>query len=304
MFYFCAMPHLDKDIVKYNLLLHVVVLILGFTAILGKLISLPAYELVWYRMMIAFAALGLITLFKRQSLALPLKDILALSAIGIIIAVHWICFFQAIKVSNVSVALGCLSVGTLFTSIMEPLIQKRKISLVEVAIGFVIILGIYIIFRFETRYMLGIVYTIFASLFSSLFSVLNKQVALKYKPDVTAFWEMLSGFVCLSIFLFAAKDYADIQLSLTTNDLIFLLLLGIICTAFAFAATVKIMQKLSAYQVVLAINLEPIYGILAAYFIFGESEHMSSGFYLGATIILVSVIAYTFYKSRRSIKLQ
>lgn len=289
---------MEKDIVKYNLLLHVVVVILGFTAILGKLISLPAYELVWYRMMIAFAALGVITLFKKQSLALPLKDILALSAIGIIIAVHWICFFQAIKVSNVSVALGCLSVGTLFTSIIEPLVQKRKISVIEVTIGFVIILGIYIIFRFETRYLLGIVFTLFASLFSSLFSVLNKQIALKYKPDVTAFWEMLSGFICLSIFLFAAKDYADIKLMLSANDLLFLLLLGTICTAFAFSATVKIMQKLSAYQVVLAINLEPIYGILAAYFIFGESEHMSAGFYVGASVILASVIAYTVMKSR------
>ncbi len=289
---------MEKDIVKYNLLLHVVVVILGFTAILGKLISLPAYELVWYRMMIAFAALGVITLFKKQSLALPLKDILALSAIGIIIAVHWICFFQAIKVSNVSVALGCLSVGTLFTSIIEPLVQKRKISVIEVTIGFVIILGIYFIFRFETRYLLGIVFTLFASLFSSLFSVLNKQIALKYKPDVTAFWEMLSGFICLSIFLFAAKDYADIKLMLSANDLLFLLLLGTICTAFAFSATVKIMQKLSAYQVVLAINLEPIYGILAAYFIFGESEHMSAGFYVGASVILASVIAYTVMKSR------
>jgi drug/metabolite transporter (DMT)-like permease len=287
-----------KDLLKYNLMLHVVVVILGFTAILGKLISLPAYELVWYRMMIAFVALGIITFFKKQTLRLPLKDILALSAIGMIIAVHWICFFQAIKVSNVSVALGCLSVGTLFTSLIEPLVQRRKISIIEVAIGFVIILGIYIIFRFETRYLMGIIYTLLASLFSSFFSVLNKQVALKYKPDVTAFYEMLSGFICISVFLFLAKDFSEIKLMLHAHDLIYLLLLGIICTAFAFSATVKIMQKLSAYQVVLAINLEPIYGILAAYFIFGESEHMSTGFYFGASIILASVIVFTIWKSR------
>jgi drug/metabolite transporter (DMT)-like permease len=196
------------------------------------------------------------------------------------------------------VALGCLSVGTLFTSFIEPLIQRRKISLIEVTIGIVIILGIYIIFRFETRYMMGIIFTLLASLFSSLFSVLNKQIALKYKPDVTAFYEMLSGFICISVFLFIARDFGTIHLQMNTNDLIYLLLLGIICTAFAFSTTVKIMQKLSAFQVVLAINLEPIYGILAAYFIFGESEHMSAGFYLGASIILASVIFYTFLKSR------
>jgi drug/metabolite transporter (DMT)-like permease len=290
---------MNKDLLKYNFLLHFVVVILGFTAILGKLISLPAYELVWYRMMIAFMALGIFAIFKKQSLALPIKDILALSTIGVIIAVHWIFFFQAIKVSNVSVALGCLSVGTLFTSLIEPLVQKRRISLLEVLIGFVIIFGIYIIFRFETRYLMGIIFTLLASLFSSLFSVFNKQIALKYKPEVTAFYEMLSGFICLSVFLFTAKDFADIKLMLSFSDLIFLLLLGIICTAFAFSATIKIMQKLSAFQVVLAINLEPIYGIFAAYLIFGESEHMSSGFYLGASIILASVIVYTILKSRR-----
>jgi len=291
---------MNKDHLRYNFLLHFVVVILGFTAILGKLISLPAYELVWYRMMIAFIALGVITVIKKQSLSLPIKDVLALSAIGVIIAVHWICFFQAIKVSNVSVALGCLSVGTLFTSIIEPLVQKRRISIIEVIIGIVIIFGIYIIFRFETRYLLGIIFTILASLFSSLFSVLNKQIALKYKPDVTAFYEMLSGFLCISVFLFLMRDIGTIHLQLSTTDLIYLLLLGIICTAFAFSTTVKIMQKLSAFQVVLAINLEPIYGILAAYFIFGESEHMSTGFYIGASIILASVIAYTVFKSRES----
>jgi drug/metabolite transporter (DMT)-like permease len=291
---------LNKELLKYHLLLHVVVVILGFTAILGKLITLPAYELVWYRMMIAFIALAIITFFKKHSLALPVKDILTLSGIGVIIAVHWICFFQAIKVSNVSVALGCLSVSTLFTSLIEPLLHRRKISLMEVAIGFIIIVGIYIIFRFETRYLWGIIYTILASLFSSTFSVLNKQIALKYKPDVTAFYEMLSGFICISIFLFLTKDSVDIKLSLNTPNLIYLLLLGIICTAYAFSATIKIMQKLSAYQVVLAINLEPIYGILAAYFIFGESEHMSAGFYIGASIILSSVIVYTVLKSREA----
>lgn len=225
---------IKSEIWRNNLLLHLVVLILGFTAILGKLITVPAYELVWYRMMIAFIALGIISMFRRLSLALPLKDVLQLSSIGVVIAIHWICFFQAIKVSNVSVALGCLSVSTLFTSIMEPLIQRRKISALEVVFGVVIIIGIYIIFQFETRYLLGIIYTLFASLFSSLFSVLNKQIALKYKPDVTSFYEMLSGFLCLTVFLFLIKDFSYIRLALTTSDLIYLLLLGTICTAFAF----------------------------------------------------------------------
>ncbi|MEI6122630.1 MAG: DMT family transporter [Bacteroidota bacterium] len=294
---------MKKELLQNNLLLHFIVIILGFTAILGKLISLPAYELVWYRMLIAVLALLIIVAIRRQTLLLPWRDIAKLSAIGLVIAVHWICFFQAIKVSNVSVTLGCLSVTTLFTSLIEPLLNRKRLSLLEVIIGLVIIFGIYIIFQFETRFLLGIVFTLFAALFASLFSVLNKQIALSYKPDVITFYEMLSGFVALTIFLFLAKDYANIRLNLTTRDLIFLLLLGVICTAFAFSATVKIMQKLSAFHVVLAINLEPIYGILAAYFIFGQSEHMSPGFYTGASIILASVLVYTLVKSRTKAKL-
>lgn len=297
---------MKKELLQNNLLLHFIVIILGFTAILGKLISLPAYELVWYRMLIAVLALLLIVAFRRQSLVLPLRDILRLAAIGLVIATHWICFFQAIKVSNVSVTLGCLSVTTLFTSFIEPLIERRRISILEVVIGLVIIFGIYIIFQFETRYLLGIVFTLFAALFASLFSVLNKQIALKYKPDVITFYEMLSGFLALTVFLFLVKDYSDIRFSLSIRDLIFLVLLGVICTAYAFSATVRIMQKLSAFHVVLAINLEPIYGILAAYFIFGQSEHMSPGFYTGASIILTSVVVYTILKSRkkREVKLK
>jgi len=292
---------MKKELIQYNLLLHLVVLILGFTAILGKLISLPAYELVWYRMMIAVVALLMIMALKKQKLQLPFRDILKLSGIGVIIAVHWICFFHAIKVSNVSVTLGCLSVTTLFTSFIEPLIERRKISLIEVIIGLVIIFGIYIIFQFETRFLLGIIFTLFAAFFASLFSVLNKQIATKYKPDVTSFYEMLSGFICITLFLFLFNDVSTLKLRLSTPDLIYLLLLGVVCTAFAFSTTVKIMQKLTAYQVVLAINLEPIYGILAAYFIFGESEHMSTGFYFGASIILASVVFYTFWRGRKKV---
>ena len=293
----CHLP-MKKDLLKNNLLLHLVVIILGFTAILGKLILLPAVELVWYRMMIAFISLIIIILIFKQPIRLPIKNIMHLSLIGVIIAAHWICFFQAIKVSNVSVTLGCLSVTTLFTSFLEPLINRKKISLLEVIIGIIIILGIYIIFRFETRYVAGIILTIVCAFLASLFSVLNKKISLHYEPNVTTFYEMLSGFVVISLYVLIAQGAQAFSNTPTLNDLIYLLILGIICTAFAFSATVKIMQKLSAYQVVLAINLEPVYGIIAAYFIFGESEHMTTEFYIGASIILLSVVLYTFIKSR------
>ncbi|HNX06498.1 MAG TPA: EamA family transporter [Bacteroidales bacterium] len=289
---------MQKDLIKNNLLLHLVVIILGFTAILGKLIHLPAADLVWFRMLIAFWALFIFILIFKRPLALPIKSIMKLAVIGVVIAAHWICFFQAIKVSNVSVTLGCLSVTTLFTSFLEPLINRKKISLLEVIIGLIIILGIYIIFRFETRYVEGIIFTLVCAFLASLFSVLNKKIALHYEPEITTFYEMLSGFVVVTIYLLISKgSFSFVQIP-SFSDLLFLLILGIVCTAFAFSATVKIMQKLSAYQVVLAINLEPVYGIIAAYFIFRESEQMTTEFYIGAAIIILSVVLYTFIKNR------
>ena len=287
-----------KQLLKNNLLLQFIVIILGFTAILGKLISVSAYELVWYRTMIAILALVFIILLRKHSFRLPIKDIGKLAAIGIVIAVHWICFFHAIKVSNVSVTLGCLSVTTLFTSFIEPLVSRKRISLFEVIVGLVIILGVYIIFSFETRYLAGILFALLAALLASVFSVLNKQIASNYEPEVTTFYEMLSGFLAISLFFLFSGEFSRGSFALTSVDILCLLALGIICTAYAFSATVRLMQKLSAYQIVLAINLEPVYGILAAYFIFGESEHMSPGFYVGASIILVSVVVYTVVKSR------
>lgn len=289
---------MGKESLKHNILLHFIVVLLGFTAILGKLISLPAYELVWSRMLIAVLSLLLIIAFTKQKLRLPIKAVGILMFIGIIIAVHWICFFHAIKVSNVSVTLGCLSVTTLFTSFIEPLVQKRKISLFEVLIGLIIILGIYIIFRFETRYVTGIIFSLLAALLASIFSVINKQISLKYRPDVTSFYEMLGGLLAVSVYLFAFNDVKSLHFDVSAYDVLFIIILGTVCTAFAFSATIRVMQKLSAYQVVLAINLEPVYGILAAYFIFGESEKMTPEFYIGAAIILCSVIAYTYVKNR------
>ncbi len=292
---------MKKDLIRDNFLLHFVVIILGFTAILGKLIQLPAIQLVWFRMMIAFMALGILILISRKNFRLSFRNIMKLALIGVVIAAHWICFFQAIKVSNVSVTLGCLSVTTLFTSFLEPLINRKKISILEVIIGLIIILGIYIIFRFEVRYIAGIIYTIICAFLASLFSVLNKRISLHYEPDVTTFYEMLSGFIVISLFLFISQGSEAFQTLPAFSDLIYLLILGIICTAFAFSATIRIMQKLSAYQVVLAINLEPVYGIIAAYFIFGESEHMTTEFYIGASVILLSVVLYSVIRSRNKI---
>lgn len=278
--------------------LHGVVFLLGFTAILGKLIHIPAIELVWYRMMFAVITLFIFLKYKKIDFAVPRKTLLMIFGTGLIVAAHWIFFFHAIKVSNVSVALGCLSVGTLFAGILEPLFEKRRASFLEIIIGVIIIGAIYLIFQFETRYTLGIIYAIICAFLSSLFTVINRKLTAKNNANAITFYEMIAGFAGVSIYMLVTNNLTQYNLSISLNDFIFLALLGTICTAFAFVAMVELMKTLSAFTIVLSINLEPVYGILFAFLIFGESEHMTLGFYLGAMILLLCVFGYSYIKKR------
>lgn len=291
---------MEKDILQNHVKLHFIVFILGFTAVLGKLITVPAFQLVWYRVLIAAFTLLVMILFTRSKWQLSFLVILKLAGIGLIVAAHWICFFYAIKVSNIAVTLSCLSTTTLFTSFIEPLSQKRRISWLEVMIGLIIISGIILIYRFETEYVEGIIFSLLAALLASTFSVLNKNISLKYDIRQIAFWEMISGFIAVSLFLLLSEKDLATSLNLLSNDLLCLILLGTICTAFAYAETIRVMQKLSAYIVVLVINLEPIYGIVMGFFIFGDSEKMTFGFYAGAMVILLAVFLYPLLKRRFS----
>ena len=264
-----------------HLKLHLIVLIYGFTAILGKLISLPADQLVWYRMLIAVVTFYIFIRWKKTDLSVSTSQFVKLFGIGIIVAVHWITFFGAIKISNVSVTLGCLATITLFTSLMEPFFFRKRINAVEVIVGLLIIMGLYLIFRFETRYSMGIIVALISAFLAGLFTVINKKMVAHQKASVISFYEMLGGFTGITIYLlFSGSAGSLIQLPSPT-DFIYLLILGTICTAFAFAA--------------LTINLEPVYGIVMAFFLFRETEHMTSGFYLGTAIILISVLGYPLY---------
>lgn len=272
--------------------LHLIVVILGFTAILGKLVQLPAPVLVWYRTMFAFIALFIWLIFSKTKFILPFRQVLKLLGIGLIVGVHWIFFFGAIKVSNVSVTLGCLASGTLFASLLEPLVFKRRVYWFEVITGLVIIFGLYLIFQFETRYIVGIIYSLIAFFLSALFTVLNKKITFNFHQNVIGFYEMVGGWLGVSVYLLVNGNMNIPDLSFGFSDFIFLTLLAVICSAYAFSAVVRIMKQISAYVVVLSINLEPVYGIILAYFIFGQSEYMTFGFYAGTVILLLSIFSY------------
>lgn len=288
-----------KAYTKDLLHLHVIVFIYGFTAILGRLISLDATQLVWYRMLIAFLALGAMLIVSRAPAQLPLKSILKLIGVGFIVALHWVTFFHAIKISTISVALGCLATTTLFTSFLEPVLVKRALSKLEVVIGFIIIIGLYTIFQFEPDHLTGILTGIVSAFLAALFTVLNKRFIRVYHPTTISFYEMGGGFLAITLFLWANNTFASGLATPSSWDWLFLLVLGIICTAYAYMASVKVMQTLSAYTVVLSINLEPVYGILMAFLFFGESERMSTGFYAGTLIILGAVLLFPVLRRKK-----
>ena len=293
-----------NDNIKSYLHLHLIVFIWGFTAILGELISIDALPLVWFRMIMAVGFIVIYFLFKRQSLFISKKLLLLFLFLGLVIALHWLTFFKAIKVSNVSVTLACLSTGAFFTSFLEPIFYKRRIVWYEVLFGLVVVFGLYIIFNFEGDYYLGIVLALISAFLSALFSVLNGKLAQKYDPTVISFYELSGGVLCFSIYLLFTNSFSAEFFTLQSSDWMYLIILSSICTAYAFIASVKVMKFLSPYTVMLTINLEPVYGIILALLIFKEKEQMSSGFYLGAVIIVVTVILngiVKYYLKRRAI---
>lgn len=289
--------HLSRN----EILLHVTVLVWGFTGILGTLISLSSVHLVWYRVLIAAASLFIYFKLKNKSLKVSRTQLIQYVFTGGLVGIHWLLFFQSIKVSNVSVTLVCLSSLTLFTSILEPIIKKQKIAAIDIITGIVIIFGIYLIFTFESDYLLGIILGLSCALAASLFSIINSNLVSKNSASTISFYEMGGAFLWISIYLFITGKFTN-ELFLNQADLLYLLLLGTVCTAAAYVAGIRVMKELSAFKVALVTNLEPVYGIILAWLFFGQKEKMSAGFYLGAVVVLGAVFLYPYFKKRIAIR--
>lgn len=241
-------------------------------------------------MLIASATLFMVIKFRKINFVLPIKSILRIFGVGIIVAIHWVLFFHSIKVSNVSVALGCFSSITFFTSFMEPFFHKRKISWMEVLLGIIVLIGLYLIFQFEIRYKEGIILAILSALTGSFFIVVNGEFTKKHHALVISWYEMTAGFFAITIYRLLIHD--EFNFGISASDSFYLLILGVVCTGYAFMKTTDLMKYLSPYYITLVINLEPIYGIAMAFFIFGDTEMMSSGFYMGAAVVLAAVFCF------------
>ncbi|MGZ3813016.1 MAG: DMT family transporter [Mucilaginibacter sp.] len=276
---------------KNLLILHFTVFIWGFTGILGKLISIQAVQLVWFRVLIASVTLFLYFNFNKTAFKVSRNAFLKLIFTGALVGGHWILFFLSIKLSTVSVSLVCLSSITLFTAIFEPLINKKRISRLEIIAGTLIITGILIIFKFETQYTKGIIAGLTSAVFASLFSIINSRQIKHYEAPVIAFYELSGAFVWITIFLAVTNGFNKSML-LHNADIGYLLLLGTICTSVAYVAGVSVMRELSAFRVALITNLEPVYGIMMSFLFFGDMNKMTTGFWVGAVIILSTIFLF------------
>jgi len=286
---------------KHFLQLHLIVFIWGFTAILGALISIDSVPLVWYRMLLAVVFVLIYFIIKKRSFSIDVKSLFKFILTGTIIALHWIAFFESIKVSTVSIALITMSTGAFFTSLIEPLFFKRRIKAIEIVLGLLVIVGLYIIFNFESKYSLGILYALVASFLSALFSVLNGIFVKKTDAEVISFYQLLFGVGFVTIFLFFTDSFSVAFFTLKPSDWLYLLILSSVCTAYAFMVSIKIMKHLTPYTVILTMNLEPIYAIILALLIFGDKEKMNPEFYYGAFIVLFVVLLNGIIKNRSSI---
>jgi drug/metabolite transporter (DMT)-like permease len=275
------------------------VVILGLTGVFGKLISLSAIHLVWYRMGIAFISIAIFLAFKKQLFSVSKKDFIGLLGVGALVTFHWLCFFESIKVSTVSVAVVCLATSSLFSALIEPFFFKRKFLFYEVIMGIVVVVALAFIMGTETKYFWGYFYGIMAALLATLFTLFNAKYINKVGAAKITMIEMLSGVLIISCILFFQQDYTVFTTKISITDLTYLIILGTLCTAMVFVWLTEIMRHITPYSLIMAINLEPVYSIIFALIIFGDNELMSSSFYFGSCVIIGIVFLDGYLKNKQ-----
>lgn len=284
---------------RSHILLHLIIFMWGFTGILGVLISIDAEPIVWYRLVIASVSLGIFMLFMKRSFAVSSKKrLFSILLVGIIVGLHWLTFYQSIKLSTASLGIICLSTTTIHVTWLEPIILKKKFNVFEFLLGVCVVPGIYLVADdFSGNDYLALAIGLTSALFAALFAVFNAKFVEDDKPSVITFYEMISAMVVLTaLLIFQGRMNASLfQISL--SDFLWLLFLGIFCTSLAFLVVVQIVKTLGSFTVSLSINLEPVYTILLAIFILHENDSLGSSFYLGAGIILSVVLVNAILKA-------
>jgi len=285
---------------KDYLTLHFLVFLWGFTAILGLLISLPAVELVIYRTLLATVGVGALLAWHKVDWRLSGRATLGLLANGGLIALHWILFFASARVANASVCLAGMATTSLWASLIGPLLTQKSVKWYEVLIGAVVMAGLYLIFHFQFNQVVGLLMAVGSAFLGALFTVLNSQWTQKYHHYTITMYEMagacLTALLFLPIYQATLAEGGQLHLVPIGTDWPYLGILALVCTVYAFSVSVELMKRISAYTVNLTVNLEPVYGMVLAALFFNEHQYLHPGFYGGAVVILIAVLAYPLIK--------
>jgi len=289
--------------------LHIAVLLAGLTGVLGRLISLNEGLLVWYRLLLTAPSLWVLAFLRkpgtrrrqrgmdgpaRGTVRIDRRDMWRIFGIGGIAALHWVAFYGSIKYSNVSVGLLCFSAIGFFTALIEPLVLRHRVDVVELLLGLLVIVGIFFIFQVDAHFKTGILIGLLSALLGSLFPVLNKRILKRVSPENVTLYELTGGFLVLSLLMpFYLYLFPASSLIPGWQDWIWLLVLAWACTVLAFNLSMSALQHISAFTVNLSYNLEPVYGILLAFVLFREDKYLNKGFYIGFCLILLSIILQT-----------
>lgn len=275
--------------------LHFIVLLWGFTALLGLLVSISPEGIVLYRTLGTAILLAILILIRKKSFSVSSKHILRFILAGILIAAHWFLFFLSARISNITVCMVGISTGAFWTSLLEPISFGRPLRPIQILMGLVVVLGIGIIYKYESVQFIGLVPAVISAVFSSVFTIMNEQYVKENDPQIIIFYEMLGACAATILFIFFETQLCDTGLpALQPNakDFIWLFILAALCTTYAYSASVDLLKRISAFAMMLAVNMEPIYAIALGYFFFGEREHMSPQFYIGGALIFLSVVSY------------
>lgn len=319
---------MQGDNLKNYLHLHFIVFVWGFTAVIGKLITINAFPLVWYRMSIGLVIILAYGLITKVSFKVSRRALLSFVVAGLVIALHWFTFFEAIKVSNISITLACLSTGAFFASLLESAFYGKRVVWYELLMGFIMIIALSIIIYgdffigvlnelkngtyttqrvgelFDAMQLGkgdlfgGVVIALISACLSATFAIINGRFAKEHNAVAISFYELLGGIFFFSLYLAFSGQFTKSFFTLSGDDWMWLFILGSVCTGYAQIGAVKVMKTITAYTMMLTINLEPVYGIILALLVFKDSENMSGTFYIGAAIILITVIINGVLKNR------
>jgi drug/metabolite transporter (DMT)-like permease len=277
--------------------LHFVVFLWGFTAILGKLITVNADVMVLYRTLLAAIGMGALMLVRKEKFGVSSSDLLKLLLTGAVVSAHWLTFFFSVKLSNPSTALVGFATCSLWAALLEPLVKRKSIQLVEVLLGVVVVIGLYVIFSFDFQHPFGLLLGILSGVTVAIFGVLNSLFVKRMTPATITFYEMIGACITTALVMTAIND--NVNLIPAPMDWLWIAILAFACSVYAYAVSIELMKRLSVFFIQLTLNLEPVYGIILALLIFGESEVMGWSFYAGTIIILSAVMLYPLLKNQR-----